>query len=567
MTAYYEILFGLSIVLTLIYLAIWHKHFDVHITLIFAFIPIANLGYAILAHSRNLDTALAAIKVTYIGGCFLALFICQSIFSLCHINLKRWMSAGLTILSMISFSFVLSIGNSPYFYKTVSFEMHDGVGVLVKEYGFLHTIFYVMVAVYFVISLSTLVYSFTKKKDVSNQVVILMAVPEVIAIIAYFGARLFPHNVEPLPVAYNFAQLFFLFIVKDMCLYDVSETHLDSINETGNSGFISFDFKDRYLGSNVAARKFFPELAEVKVGTPAEESPFLKEQALNRLQGFRENEENDTSFYSRNGHTYIFDVDYLYDGKKKRGLRIFVTDDTKNQEYIALINRFNTTLKEEVDEKTAHIAEMHDKLILSMATLVESRDNSTGGHIKRTSQGVRILVDEMMKRNKLHLTQEFRRAIIKAAPMHDLGKIAVDDAILRKPGRFEPWEYEQMKKHAAEGGRVIHQILEGTDDEYFRKIAENVANYHHERWDGSGYPEGLSGLAIPLEARIMAIADVYDALVSKRGYKESMSFEEADRIIMEGMGKHFDPPEAGGVLQKSGGMTPGTGLRPRIMPP
>ena len=146
----------------------------------------------------------------------------------------------------------------------------------------------------------------------------------------------------------------------------------------------------------------------------------------------------------------------------------------------------------------------------------------------------------MMRKNKLHLTNDFRKAIIKAAPMHDLGKIAVDDAILRKPGRFEPWEFEEMKKHAAEGGRIVHQVLEGTDDEYFRKIAENVASYHHERWDGSGYPKGLKGLEIPLEARIMAIADVYDALVSKRVYKESMSFEEADRIILEGMGKHFD---------------------------
>jgi putative two-component system response regulator len=234
------------------------------------------------------------------------------------------------------------------------------------------------------------------------------------------------------------------------------------------------------------------------------------------------------------------DVDYLYDGKKKRGYRIFVTDDTRNQEHIALMNHFNATLQEEVEEKTAHIAEMHNKLILSMATLVESRDNSTGGHIKRTSEGVRILMVEMMKDKRMHLTEEFRKAIIKAAPMHDLGKIAVDDAILRKPGRFTPEEFEEMKKHAAEGGRIVHQVLEGTDDEYFRKIAENVANYHHERWDGSGYPEGLAGLDIPLEARIMAIADVYDALVSKRVYKESMSFEEADKIIMEGMGKHFD---------------------------
>ena len=124
--------------------------------------------------------------------------------------------------------------------------------------------------------------------------------------------------------------------------------------------------------------------------------------------------------------------------------------------------------------------------------------------------------------------------------MHDLGKIAVDDAVLRKPGRFTPEEFEKMKAHAAEGARIVHEVLKDTDDPDFQRIAENVAHYHHERWDGSGYPEGLSGEAIPIEARIMAIADVYDALVSKRVYKESMPFDQAHAIIMEGMGRHFD---------------------------
>jgi putative two-component system response regulator len=124
--------------------------------------------------------------------------------------------------------------------------------------------------------------------------------------------------------------------------------------------------------------------------------------------------------------------------------------------------------------------------------------------------------------------------------MHDLGKIAVDDEILRKPGRFSPQEFEKMKAHAAEGARIVHEILKGTDDLAFHLLAENVAHYHHERWDGSGYPEGLKGEEIPLEARIMAVADVYDALVSKRVYKDPMSFEEADSIMMESFGKHFD---------------------------
>ena len=183
---------------------------------------------------------------------------------------------------------------------------------------------------------------------------------------------------------------------------------------------------------------------------------------------------------------------------------------------------------------------MHDKLILGMATMVESRDNSTGGHIRRTSEGVRLLIGEMRADPSVELSDDFCRCLIKAAPMHDLGKIAVDDAVLRKPGRFTPEEFEKMKAHAAEGARIVHEILKDTDDEEFRVLAENVAHYHHERWDGSGYPKGLKGEEIPIEARVMAIADVYDALVSKRVYKDAMSFEKADGIIMDGMGKHFD---------------------------
>ena len=154
---------------------------------------------------------------------------------------------------------------------------------------------------------------------------------------------------------------------------------------------------------------------------------------------------------------------------------------------------------------------------------------------------MRILLDALERETPGRFPESFRRNVIKAAPMHDLGKIAVDDAILRKPGRYTAEEFEKMKTHAAEGARIVHEILKDTDDEAFHHIAENVAHYHHERYDGSGYPEGLKGEEIPPEARIMAIADVYDALVSKRVYKDSLSFEEADRIILEGMGTQFDP--------------------------
>jgi len=179
-----------------------------------------------------------------------------------------------------------------------------------------------------------------------------------------------------------------------------------------------------------------------------------------------------------------------------------------------------------------------------MAMLVESRDNSTGGHIIRTSDVVEILMDEIMKDEDFTaqngITEEFRRDIIKAAPLHDIGKISVEDAVLKKAGRFDDEEFAKMKQHAPEGAKVLHSILKDTTDNSFKKLAENVAHYHHERMDGSGYPDHLVGDEIPMEARIMAIADVYDALVSKRVYKDSMSFEKADEIIMESMGNHFD---------------------------
>ena len=185
--------------------------------------------------------------------------------------------------------------------------------------------------------------------------------------------------------------------------------------------------------------------------------------------------------------------------------------------------------------------DMQNKLVFGMATMVEGRDNSTGGHIKRTSQVVKLIVEEMMKDSSVVFDSRFINSVIKAAPMHDLGKITVDDAILRKPGKFTPEEYAEMKKHSKEGARIVKEILEDYGDEYFEEIAVNVAHYHHERWDGSGYPLGLKGEMIPLEARIMAIADVYDALVSKRVYKAEFSFEDANKIIIEGMGKQFDP--------------------------
>lgn len=216
-------------------------------------------------------------------------------------------------------------------------------------------------------------------------------------------------------------------------------------------------------------------------------------------------------------------------------------DIISNDSFGDLADTFNEMI-DSLDQKTRKIYEIQDSVIRGMAVMVESRDNSTGGHINRTSDCVKVFVKKLRQNPDYeNLTDSFCQAVIKAAPMHDLGKIAVDDAILRKPGKFTDEEYEKMKSHSAEGARIVETVLSNVEDQEFKQIAINVAHYHHEKWNGSGYPEKIAGEAIPFEARIMALADVFDALVSKRCYKDSFSYDKAFQIIEESLGSHFDP--------------------------
>ncbi len=206
-------------------------------------------------------------------------------------------------------------------------------------------------------------------------------------------------------------------------------------------------------------------------------------------------------------------------------------------------------LENKVNIQTEEIRDQAEKMeifqwevIEGMASLIESRDGNTGDHVKNVSKYVSIIAQEMLH---MHLysnivTPKYVDIITKVSPLHDVGKIKISDVILNKPGKFTPEEYEIMKNHAAYGGMIVEDILGKNATPEMKQIAKDVAYYHHEKWDGSGYPEGRAGVDIPLAARIMAVADVFDALVSKRVYKEAFEFDKAFDIIREEAGKHFD---------------------------
>ena len=201
----------------------------------------------------------------------------------------------------------------------------------------------------------------------------------------------------------------------------------------------------------------------------------------------------------------------------------------------------------ETQRKNEAISTFQSGMISVMADLVESRDKSTGTHIKNTSAYVSIICDELIDEGLYSdvVNEAYKNNVVASAPMHDIGKIKISDTILNKPGKFKDEEYEIMKTHAEEGAKIIATVKktiesEALNEDYLGE-AENMAHYHHEKWNGKGYPCGLAGEEIPLSARIMAVADVFDALVAERVYKPGMPFDKAMSIIKESSGEHFDP--------------------------
>ncbi|MCL2634670.1 MAG: response regulator [Oscillospiraceae bacterium] len=200
-------------------------------------------------------------------------------------------------------------------------------------------------------------------------------------------------------------------------------------------------------------------------------------------------------------------------------------------------------LEVKVKEKTDEIYNLQNAILATVTDLVEFRDKSTGGHIIRTQRYLKVLVDELFnwEEYKEEIEKWNMDFFVTSAQLHDVGKIAITDLILNKPGKLDPEEFEIMKTHTTVGVEATERIMNETKEHSFLLHALLIAGTHHEKWDGSGYPGGLSGKNIPLEGRLMAIVDVYDALVSERPYKKAFDHEKACGIIEENAGSHFDP--------------------------
>jgi HD-GYP domain-containing protein (c-di-GMP phosphodiesterase class II) len=225
-------------------------------------------------------------------------------------------------------------------------------------------------------------------------------------------------------------------------------------------------------------------------------------------------------------------------------LDICTGDEIENL-YLAFVKMSQDSMEyvDDIQHKTETISKMQNGLILTLADLVESRDKCTGDHVRKTAAYVKLIFEEMKEKGiyKEEVTDELIENALNAAPLHDVGKIHVSDAILNKPGKLTDEEFEIMKTHTTKGSEIIDRAMETVSDTGYLREAKNMSEYHHEKWNGKGYPHGISGEEIPLSARVMAVADVFDALVSERSYKKPFTIEQALDIIRKDAGTHFDP--------------------------
>lgn len=543
---FYTVTFLLAMVNIWVFLSTRLKQDNIYYPLMLVIMAVSNAGYWTLSRAQTVEGAIIANRLCYLGGCFLMTFMFLCVLDLCNIQVSAWVHLLLNGICMLLYGIVLSMGITTWYYKTQDIVIENGYTRIVRTTGPLYPLFSIHMTIYVVAIILVIFWTMLNDSTSSRKNLIYILLMVVITTALYFSKKFLGYDFNLVPLAYAIDGIILLVLRQRIALYDVSSTVAQSLTKQDMYGYITFDRKKAFLACDNTARNFFPEFNKLHVDYALPYNTILFEHIHEWIDELDETQQVVVHFEHRDDREFKCTTNYIFHGSPENqnilGYMIEFFDVTDERNYLSLVENYNEELKNNVANETAHVREIQNKMILGMANIIENRDNSTGGHVKRTSKCIEIIVEELRARDTEEIyTDKFCSALIKAAPMHDIGKIAVPDAILQKPGKFTLEEFEQMQEHAAKGAELLNTLLEDVEDEYFIAIAQNMAHYHHERWNGTGYPEQLKGEQIPLEARIMALADVYDALVSKRCYKEKMSFVDASNVIRAGMGSQFDP--------------------------
>lgn len=481
---------------------------------------IMMVGYIFEFTADTKEAALLGITVAYFGKPFAMMASTFFIAAYCGYRIPNHVRVLLSVYSLFIVVVVATnnLGLHNIYYATTAFDpLSEAFSPISLTHGPLYYFYMSSVIVYSAVDAFMAIREYSKcsSKGERKQLSFVFAMIAA-GILGYFFYLTGLTDGYDTTMAGCAVSSFFLFILfYRYRLLDVISLAKDQALSDSTGGLLVFDRRGRTVYSNSACRRI--------LGT------------VTTLEQIREmgNEETtvhyDDSVYSLSKRPLTSHNIFI-------GTVVEINDITESYNYAE-------RLEKDVRERSDELLHIQRSVIGGLANIVEARNGETGSHIKRTAAYVGILARSLRK-NGFYvdiLTDEFITRLMEAAPLHDLGKISVSDTILNKPGKLTPEEFDRMKIHTTAGVDVLEKTMRGIESDAYVSLAEEVALYHHEKWDGLGYPEGLSGDQIPLSARIMAVADVYDALLSERCYKPAFSKEKARRIIEESSGQHFDP--------------------------
>lgn len=486
-------------------------------------ILINNIGYLLELLAQSSETAIMGTCVSYIGKAYLVMTAFTYVMYFCQIKIpKVIIGIMMTFHSGVLF-LVFAHNQTDLYYSSVNYVEEGLFPHLEMGRGPVYYVFMASIVVYVLLMLVALgkEYAEIHSKAVRRQIlcltisVLVCMVTLGITISGYFG------NYDYTAFGYFVASLIFMFGFFRYGMFENLKQAKEYVVDNIESGVVILDTQDNLMYHNPVAEILYPELNQRK------NRKVIEEIKLNY-------DEEDHIF--ANNKVYRITREEIIDQGKIQGILYMMIDITETYDY-------TERLKSDVRDMSREVTRIQHAVISGLADMVEARDDLTGMHIHNTSLYVAIVAKALQKKRGRNskLTDEHVDTMIEAAPLHDIGKIAISDTILCKPGKLTPEEFETMKTHTAKGAKMIDDIIERVGETEYLLMAKDMAYYHHERWDGTGYPQGLKGEEIPLCARIMAVADVYDALRSKRSYKEEFSEKTAVQIMKESSGTHFDP--------------------------
>lgn len=483
---------------------------------------INSVGYLFEITATTQEVALLATKLSYVGKVYIPPLALFFVLDYCRIKVPKVLVGLLTVVHTVVLVLVMTCEHHDLFYTTISFSQEGLFPHLVHMHGVVYVGYTALVLCYAMWMLGVCMYRYRKaerrERDRISCLSLIVLLP-VLGLVLYLSGITMGYDATA--VSYVWSGIILLVSIFRHDFFDTVNLAKNYVVENLSDGLVVLGNQGQFVYANAPALSIFPQLGGKEYNEAVDE---LRMYCQKGKRLYHEDK------------VYTVTQKDIFQKRTRRGVMYYLQDVTNSHNYTML-------LEKEVKNKSAELFESHHALVVSLANMVEARDGTTGLHIKHTSAYVEIIAKALQKKPKYRdiITYSYVTVLKEAAPLHDIGKISIEDAILRKEGALTPEELKSIQSHPTLGAQIIDTVLAEAEQSDFLITAREMAYCHHEKWDGSGYPQGLKGEEIPLSARIMAIADVYDALRSERSYKAAYSKEEAKSIILKQAGEQFDP--------------------------